>query len=268
MISIHRDNSIEKSLQNCLDKENSVWAVGDIHGCNETFNLLIESMKLKQNDKIICIGDLVDRGPNSHGVLKTVFNNKNIYSLKGNHEQIMDEALTGDSRNITDFWINKIGGLQTLESMPGSKTEKLQRAKKWLKFTRTFPSEIVLKKFRLVHAGFREDIPINNNTEKDRLRSRRIFLTDRPLDPQRQIIVGHTPVQLLNDYGVNSPNQGIWKSKILLSDGRHAIKMIDTGVILAGRNQNPKLTAINLLSGQIIQISRIEKYKEEDITSY
>ena len=42
--------------------------------------------------------------------------------------------------------------------------------------------------------------------------------------------------------------------------------MIDTGVILAGRNQNPKLTAINLLSGQIIQISRIEKYKEEDIT--
>ena len=38
--------------------------------------------------------------------------------------------------------------------------------------------------------------------------------------------------------------------------------MIDTGVILAGRNQNPKLTAINLLSGQIIQISRIEKYKE------
>ena len=263
MITIHRDNSIEKTLQKCLDDQNSVWAVGDIHGCNETFNSLIELMNLHQDDKIICLGDLVDRGPNSHGVLETVFNNKNIYSLKGNHEQIMDEALTGDNQALTHLWLNKLGGSQTLESMPGLKTEKLEKAKKWLKFTRTFPSEIVLKKYRLVHAGFREDIPINRNTERDRLRSRRIFLSDTPLDSKRQIIVGHTPVQLLNDYGLDSPNQGIWKSQILLSDGRHAIKMIDTGVILAGRNKNPKLTAINLLSGKIIQISRIEQYKED-----
>ena len=268
MISIHRDQSVEKTLQNCLDKQNSLWAVGDIHGCNETFNSLIKLMKLEQNDKVICLGDLVDRGPDSHGVLKTVFNNKNIYSLKGNHEQIMDEALTGKNKTVTDFWIKKIGGHQTLESMPGLKGEKSERAKKWLEFTRTFPSEIILKKFRLVHAGFREDIPINQNTERDRLRSRRIFLTDSPLDPKRQIIVGHTPVQLLSDYGINSPNKGIWKSKILLSDGRHAIKMIDTGVILAGRNKNPKLTAINLLSGKIIQIPRIEQYKEDEKPAY
>ena len=268
MISIHRDQSVEKTLQNCLDKQNSLWAVGDIHGCNETFNSLIKLMKLEQNDKVICLGDLVDRGPNSHGVLKTVFNNKNMYSLKGNHEQIMDEALTGNNKTVTDFWIDIIGGHQTLESMPGLKSEKSERAKKWLEFTRTFPSEIILKKFRLVHAGFREDIPINQNTERDRLRSRRIFLSDSPLDPKRQIIVGHTPVQLLSDYGINSQNRGIWKSKILLSDGRHAIKMIDTGVILAGRNKNPKLTAINLLSGKIIQIPRIEQYKEDKKPAY
>ena len=35
MITIHRNNSIEKTLQKCLDDQNSVWAVGDIHGCNE-----------------------------------------------------------------------------------------------------------------------------------------------------------------------------------------------------------------------------------------
>ena len=43
MITIHRDNSIEKTLQKCLDDQNSVWAVGDIHGCNETFNSLINT---------------------------------------------------------------------------------------------------------------------------------------------------------------------------------------------------------------------------------
>jgi len=264
MISIHRDKNLEKSIQKTLDEQKSVWVIGDIHGCNKTFNSLIELMKLEQEDKIICIGDLVDRGPDSHGVLTTVFNNNNISSLKGNHEQIMDEALTGENKNLTDFWKNKIGGNQTLKSMPGSEIEKVERAKKWLTFTRKFPSEIILNKFRLVHAGFREDIPINNNSEDDRLRSRRIFLSKKPLDPNRQIIVGHTPVQLLDDYGIKPPNKGIWKSSILLDDGRHAILMIDTGVILAGRTKNPKLTALNLLSGKTIQIPRIEQYKENN----
>ena len=127
MDQAHRDLILEKTLQETLDKGNSVWIVGDIHGYLEEFQQLLVKLDLSDDDAVLCLGDLIDRGPDSQGVLSMVRDANRIFSIKGNHEHIMSQALSRtDHRN--DFWINKIGGRATLESMGG--TEREQREKK------------------------------------------------------------------------------------------------------------------------------------------
>ena len=53
-------------------------AIGDIHGCNKTFKmLLIEVLKIKKQDQLILLGDYIDRGPDSLGVIQTILKLQN-----------------------------------------------------------------------------------------------------------------------------------------------------------------------------------------------
>ena len=82
----------------------SIWVIGDIHGCYDTFMALLK--KLPEGDKICLVGDLIDRGPKSRQVVQYVIDNK-IDCVKGNHEVMMVEQ--------PDYWpLN--GGMETLES--------------------------------------------------------------------------------------------------------------------------------------------------------
>ena len=50
-------------------------AISDIHGCNKTFQkLLFETLNLQKNDQLYLLGDYIDRGPDSKGVLDTIQN--------------------------------------------------------------------------------------------------------------------------------------------------------------------------------------------------
>lgn len=66
-------------------------AIGDIHGCLNTFKELVNKIDLKQNDQLFILGDLIDKGEKSRGVVDFIidlmdkFNQ--VYVLKGNHEQ-------------------------------------------------------------------------------------------------------------------------------------------------------------------------------------
>ena len=64
-----RDLQLEEHLQNTLDSGNKVWIIGDIHGYKETLNSLIDNLNLGLEDIVICLGDMVDRGPDSVGVV-------------------------------------------------------------------------------------------------------------------------------------------------------------------------------------------------------
>ena len=84
MAPAHRDPDLERALQAALDAGSSVWAVGDIHGYREEFEILLDNLELKEGDMVICVGDLIDRGPDSHGVLSIVSESDRIFSIKGN----------------------------------------------------------------------------------------------------------------------------------------------------------------------------------------
>ena len=60
-----RDFELETNLQSTIDNGHSIWVIGDIHGYNETFDALIKKLKIKEKDIILCLGDLIDKGPGS-----------------------------------------------------------------------------------------------------------------------------------------------------------------------------------------------------------
>jgi serine/threonine protein phosphatase 1 len=69
-----------------------ILAIGDIHGCSIAFDTLIAAVKPQPNDKIITLGDYVDRGPDSKGVinrLMALHETGRLTALRGNHELMM-----------------------------------------------------------------------------------------------------------------------------------------------------------------------------------
>ena len=242
-----RDLHLEYLIQDTLDSDNRVWVIGDIHGYVETLKSLIENLNLGSKDIVICLGDMVDRGPDSAGVVKLFMEKENLYSLKGNHEEmlLMDWEKTNGLGNYSHdgFWSSL---------SPLSREDMIEI----MTFIRFLPTEIILDKFRLVHAGY-SDMPyaesLEQQTDTERLWSRDIFTVNYPFDQERTVIVGHTIIQ---NYGVIGDNE-VWNSTKLLKDGRTSAIGIDTGIYLQ-KEGNPRITAIELGSGKIISQKRVD----------
>lgn len=73
-------------------KPKRTLAIGDIHGCSVAFDTLIRAIKLQPNDQIVTLGDYVDRGPDSKGVLDRLIDlhhRGQLIAWRGNHEILM-----------------------------------------------------------------------------------------------------------------------------------------------------------------------------------
>ena len=95
-----------------------VLAIGDVHGCLMPLNDLLAAVKPTPDDLLITLGDLVDRGPDSKGVIDWMIRLRasgvKLVCLRGNHEIMMVEARKGGSSELR-MW-QSVGGLQTLGS--------------------------------------------------------------------------------------------------------------------------------------------------------
>jgi serine/threonine protein phosphatase 1 len=91
-------------------------AIGDIHGCLRAFDLLLEQVDPKRGNVVITLGDYVDRGSDSKGVLDRLVALRarcRLVALKGNHDLMM-LAARKDQDHFNE-WL-ACGGKQTLES--------------------------------------------------------------------------------------------------------------------------------------------------------
>lgn len=95
-----------------------VLAIGDVHGCSHLLDDLLAWVAPAPGDTVVTLGDYVDRGPDSRGVLDRLITMKRegrrLVCLRGNHEVMMLAARGGD-RGATADWLG-CGGLQTLGS--------------------------------------------------------------------------------------------------------------------------------------------------------
>lgn len=91
-------------------------AFGDIHGCSGMLDDLLAAVKPTAEDRLVFLGDYVDRGPDSRGVLDRLIAmraNPNVICLRGNHELMMTRARRDKSEY--KMWY-AVGGMQALAS--------------------------------------------------------------------------------------------------------------------------------------------------------
>ncbi|MDB9741515.1 serine/threonine protein phosphatase [Akkermansiaceae bacterium] len=92
-------------------------AIGDIHGCLNALKELVEKVNLQPQDTLITLGDYVDRGTHSKGVIDYLIELRekcNLITLQGNHEELMDKAFSESEMDMM-MWFN-VGGLATMYS--------------------------------------------------------------------------------------------------------------------------------------------------------
>src|SRR4051812_16383710 len=90
-------------------------AIGDIHGCSAALNALVAAIRPRPEDTIITLGDYINRGPDSRGVLDRLIDlgwRCRLVPLLGNHDQMLLEARSGLHPTS---WLG-MGGIATLDS--------------------------------------------------------------------------------------------------------------------------------------------------------
>jgi serine/threonine protein phosphatase 1 len=185
-----------------------IYAIGDVHGCLRQLVALHEAIAADLASRpvasalLLHIGDYVDRGPDTAGVLErlcdgAVIDGVPTINLKGNHEQTMIEALAGERAAGTDWLFH--GGRAALESY-GIDPEGPREA--WTSAVpashRAFLHRLAMYHaeggYVFAHAGIRPGIPLAQQTADDLMRIRQPFLyTDQDLGAV--VVHGHTPVK-------------------------------------------------------------------------
>ena len=75
--------------------------VGDVHGCARELDDLLDAVRFdRTNDRLVLVGDLVARGPDSRGVVERVAEYNGAF-VRGNHDDILAQFLPLDFENLT-----------------------------------------------------------------------------------------------------------------------------------------------------------------------
>jgi serine/threonine protein phosphatase 1 len=194
-----------------LNAKTRLYVIGDIHGRLDLLDRLIDAIKRDVdeygNDCLtVTLGDYIDRGPNSRGVIERLLANPfpgNYVALKGNHEAILEKFL--DQPGVGGQW-RHLGWLETLHSfgvpvaslMVGRNydqaAEQLRAAlsPKHTKFLASLKTSLTVGRYFLCHAGVRPGVPLERQSEEDLLWIRDEFLNSK-MDFGKIVVHGHTP---------------------------------------------------------------------------
>ena len=259
-----RDKELEMKLQSALSQGSNVWVVGDVHGYFSTLKALIERISLGENDHVVMLGDLIDRGPESANIVEYVRSSRNLHSIRGNHEQMMIEGFDNVEffKNLSMeamIWYHN-GGKTTESSyiaMYENNKEIMRRASEDLEWMLALPTEIVLHDWRLVHGGYDQNRDVEDESQEDihMYARKQFFSSGHAIDPERTILFGHS-VTFKHLYKDESKAGLIWESEVKLDDGRSMAIGLDT--CLYHDLELPKvLSAFNLQTNEVIYQTRI-----------
>lgn len=218
-----------------------IYAIGDIHGCSNTFKrLLLDKIQIQKSDIIYCLGDYIDRGKDSKGVIDFIIDLRakgyTIHTLRGNHEQMMLDAPL--SKEKWNHWI-KNGGTEVLKSFNISSVEELPS--KYLEFLKSTVFYIETNEYIFVHAGLNFNIEDPFSDKVSMLWSRDEY-ADIAKIKNKTIIHGHTPISV---------------SKLLNQPNKNNIN-IDGGCVFKSNKEFGNLVALSLSDCRFILIRNRE----------
>ncbi len=183
-----------------------VYAIGDIHGCLDRLRTLHAAIAADlaarpvSDPLLVHVGDYVDRGPDSAGVVRLLAAGDPIpgvptVNLMGNHERTMIDALEGIGPSATDWMIS--GGREALASWGGDPdaprtTWPAHVPPDDMAFLRGLALRHQVGGYLFVHAGIRPGVALSAQTEQDMITIRNSFLYSEQ-DFGVVVVHGHTP---------------------------------------------------------------------------
>lgn len=172
--------------------------IADIHGCCRTFrHLIFEVVRLKKTDSLYLLGDLIDRGSDSKGVIDTILELQktgyNVRPIRGNHEQMLLTSIYAPYDGSLSEWLDN-GGFSTLKSYGVSHPEELGRH---VDILYSLPLYLITETHIFVHAGldFALDDPLSHQGECAMFSKRGGDVNIAKLDG-RVLVSGHTPLTI------------------------------------------------------------------------
>lgn len=214
MLGIFKPTNTSKKMS--IPKGQRIYAIGDIHGCYDLLQQLIEKINQDvQSNPVshtteIYLGDYIDRGHHSADVINWLTASTatcdNRICIKGNHE-LYPISFLSDSR-VYEHW-KRLGGRETLLSydldVPLTLSEAdlnaLQRdfaekiPKHHIQFFNSLETSITIGDYVFVHAGLRPGVALDKQDAEDLLWIRDEFLKSE-YHFGKIVVHGHTPVEL------------------------------------------------------------------------
>ena len=200
------------------------YVVSDLHGSFDKFQKLLKTIKLKDDDVMYVVGDIVDYGEQSIDLLCDLSMRFNVIPIVGDHDfravrllKSLNEMLNDGTRPDTDViaemadWMQD-GGQKVMEDFKALDSDMREGVLEYLEDMSLYEEvEVAGKKYLLVHAGivdFDPSLPLDDYMPED-------FISE-PIDIKHEliegvtIIAGHTPTYLI---------EGAEKGKILYGEG-------------------------------------------------
>lgn len=166
-------------------------AIGDIHGCADALEGLLRLIQPGAGDRLILLGDYVDRGPDSRGVIERILQLQraaDVIAIMGNHEEMMLSVM--DRKSPLSWWF-MYGGRETMESY-GADQDFSAIPDEHLAFLRELRPYHEEREHFFVHANYVASEPLDEQPPEA---LRWLSLKDR-LPPRhrsgKRAIVGHT----------------------------------------------------------------------------
>ena len=206
------------------------FVIGDIHGCGKALRTLLETISPTAEDELIFLGDYVDRGPDSRGVIDELVQLQDhcrVVALRGNHEVMLLGVLFGGCNPAG--WLAS-GGHATVASYGGSLSKVPARHRDFFRSLRPYhETESAI----FVHACYQPDCPIDDQDDSLTYWTHLSYPLPAPHRSGKRVFVGHTPQRCGN-----------------VLDASHVV-CVDTYCFGGGY-----LSALNLSTHELVQADR------------
>ena len=217
----------------------SLIAIGDVHGCATTLEVLLDRLAPTSEDHLVFVGDYIDRGPDSKRVIDRLLTLQEEHSctfLRGNHEALMLDYIDGgaSATQALRLW-QQNGGGSTLRSYTNGQAAHLPEPH--VAFVRETKRYYETQDFFFVHAGLKPESTIRENLETQ---GDRTFLWERghlqasELAWEKPVVCGHTPQR-----------EPISRDKLIA---------IDTGCVYHRHQGLGRLTAVRLPERDFVSV--------------
>ncbi len=231
----------------------TIYAIGDIHGQLDGLRRALDAIAADraregaEAARLVLVGDLVDRGPDSAGVVDLLAglarDDHRTVVLKGNHDAMLAEFLAERPGrwSVNRYLGGNVGGMETLRSYgidTGGSARTLHDAavEAVPEAHRTFLAKMPLThesgECLFVHAGIRPGVPLAKQEPDDLMWIRESFLLDRR-DHGALVVHGHTPVPQVEHHGnrLAIDTGAAWGGPVsaVAIEGRAAFDLTDAG---------------------------------------